>query len=498
MPRHLWPARAFRFGNAPTEALRRPTARHKRSALMATVLLTTALAGCASFSPDAGMVAVNGVAAPEIGHAAIKIDSEEVAAEAATRTLRLLKSPLSVEAAVQIALLNNKGLQAAYNDLGVAEAVMVKASLPPNPTFSLSRISTPVELDIERRIVADILALATLPARAEIAAVRFREAQLRAALETLHVAAETRRSYYQAVAAVQAVASLTQAASAADTAAKLAAELSETGAMNKIDREREDAFHAEVAIQLAAAHQRAARARERLTRAMGLADGGRGLTLPPALPALPGRLRTLLAVETEALRRRVDLQIARIELAAAARSYGLTNATRFINLLEVSGVSRTQSENGLSGTGGGIEVDFQIPIFDFGEVRVREAGETYMKAVNRLTEKAVNVRSEAREAYQAYRSSYDIANRYRSEVLPLRKAISDEMMLRYGAMQVDVFSLLTDAQRRIAANIAAIEAQKDFWLASIDLDGALASGAVADGGFTSRMAAKPADKAAGE
>lgn len=208
---------------------------------------------------------------------------------------------------MQVALLNNKGLQAAYNYLGIAEAIMVKASLPPNPTFSLSRISTPVELDIERRIVADILALATLPARAEIAVERFREAQLRAALATLRVAAETRRSYYQAVAAAQAVASLTQAASAADTAAKLAAELSKTGAMNKIDREREDAFHAEVAIQLAAARQRAAREGERFTRAIGLVAGGRDFTLPQALPALPRHLPTLLAVETEALRRRVDL-----------------------------------------------------------------------------------------------------------------------------------------------------------------------------------------------
>jgi outer membrane protein TolC len=189
---------------------------------------------------------------------------------------------------------------------------------------------------------------------------------------------------------------------------------------------------------------------------------------------LPSRPRSLVAVETEAIRRRVDLQIARIEADALAKSYGLTKATRFINLLEVSGVSRTQREGGVSGTGGGVEVDFQVPIFDFGEVRLRQAGEAYMQAVNRLTEKAVNVRSEAREAYQSYRSSYDIAHHYGAEVLPLRKIISDETMLRYGAMQIDVFSLLTEAQRRIAA----IEAQRDFWLATTDLDAAVVGGGV--------------------
>ena len=137
---------------------------------MAPAMLASALAGCASFSSDAGMGGVNSVVAPQLGTAALKVGSGETTANAAAQTRALLRTPLSAEAAVRIALLNNKGLQASYNGLGIAEAVMVEASLPPSPTISLSRIATPVELDIESRIVADILALATLPARTEIAA----------------------------------------------------------------------------------------------------------------------------------------------------------------------------------------------------------------------------------------------------------------------------------------------------------------------------------------
>ena len=454
-----------------------PQAHRKRVTLIVPAVIASVLAGCASFSPDAGMSAVNAVVSPELSDDAVKIDTAERTAEANARTLQLLKSALSVETAVRLALLNNKGLQATYNELGIAEAVMVQASLPPNPTFSLSGISTPVELDIERRIVADILSLVTLPARAEIAAERFRQSQLRAAEQTLQVGTEARRSYYRAVAALQLMAALAQAASAAEAAAQLAKQLGETGAMNKLDQAREVAFHADLVTQLAVARRSAASGRERLIRTLGLPGSEPAVKLPQMLPQLPGKPRALVAVETEAIRRRVDLQIARIDADTLAKSYGLTKATRFINLLEVAGVSRTQREGGVSGTGGGVEVDFQVPIFDFGEVRLREASETYMQAVNRLTEKAVNVRSEAREAYQSYRSSYDIANYYRREVLPLRKVISDETMLRYGAMQIDVFALLTEAQRRIAANIAAIEAQRDFWLATTDLDAAIVGGA---------------------
>src|SRR5579864_4930221 len=194
-----------------------------------------AVAACAAFSPDAGMSAVNDVVGPALREDAVKLDTDQDAAAARARTQQLLKQPLRAETAVRIALLNNRGLQAVYNELGIAEAVMVQASQPPSPTLSLSRISTSVELDIERRIVADILALATLPARADIAADRFRQAQLRAAEETLRVATEARRSYYRAVAALGVVIALDQAVAAADAAVKLANELGQTGAMNKLD-----------------------------------------------------------------------------------------------------------------------------------------------------------------------------------------------------------------------------------------------------------------------
>jgi outer membrane protein TolC len=459
-----------------------------RRALLALVFIAAAAGGCASFSPDGGMNAVSSIAAPELRSDVVKAGTDEAAAAVRTRVSRLLASALSPDAAVRIALVNNKGLQAAFNELGIAEAAKVEASLPPNPTFSLSRISTPVELDIERRIIADILSLATLPERTEIAAERFRQAQLRAVETTLRVGFETRRRYYRAVAALEIAASLAQAVSAADAAASLAKKLGETGAINKLDRTREEAFWAELVTQVAAARQRAASERERLIRALGLWDNDDGLKLPHALPATPEAPRTLLAAETDAIRRRVDVRIARIEANALAKSYGLTQATRFIGLLEVSGVSRTQAEGGTSGTGGGVEVDLQIPIFDFGEARLRRAGEAYRRAVNRLAEKAINARSEAREAYQRYRSSYDIASRYQRDVLPLRKIISEETMLRYGAMQIDVFSLLTEARQRVAVQIAAIEAQSDFWLAMTDLDAAIAGGGLDDGG----SAAEPA------
>ena len=154
------------------------------------------------------MGAVAAIAGQELNKDVVKVRSGDDAARAQSAVTRLLQQSLSADEAVQIALLNNLGLQAAYNQLGVDEAVFVQMSRPPVPSFSISRVSTSLELDIERQIVGSILSIATLPARAKIAGMRFEQAQLRAALETLSLAAETRRAYFKAVAARQRVAAL--------------------------------------------------------------------------------------------------------------------------------------------------------------------------------------------------------------------------------------------------------------------------------------------------
>lgn len=442
------------------------------------VFASLLLASCKTFSPDGGMDLVASIASQDLQKDVAVIATPDQAGQIQSRVDQLQRRPLTADSAVQIALLNNRGLQAAYNALGIAEAEMVSASLPPAPTVSLERLVNPLEREIEWRIIGNILALVTLPARASIAADRFEQAKLQAAEATLRLAAETRRNYYRAVAARQLAAYLDQSKGAAEAATRTARQLGETGAMNKIDQAREQVFYAEITGQLGLARQRMETERERLIRSMGLWGRNLSFALPGTLPAMPRRPYSEPTIETEAVARRVDIQAARIELTALAKSYGLTQASRFVNLLELSGIRKTK-ENRATGekeTSRGFEAALQIPIFDFGETRVRAAEQTYMQAVNRLAERAVNARSEAREAYRRYRTSYDIARHYRDEVVPLRKIISDETLLRYNAMLIDVFDLLIEARQRLAANSQAIEAQRDFWLASVDMHVAVTGG----------------------
>jgi outer membrane protein TolC len=455
-------------------------------------LFVATLTGCASFSPDGGLTEVGALSGVE----AVALRTPDDEAQARARIDPLLKKALTPDSAVQIAMLNNRELQAAYNQLGLSEAAMVAGSLPPNPRFSIERIAGGGSLEIEARVIANVLALATLPARAEIARDRFVQAQYEAANTTLRIAIEARGAYIRAVAAQSLVRFLEQSQEAAQSAAQLSTRLGEAGAINKLDQARNQVFYAELSAQLATARQRASSERERLIRALGLWGPDLAFRLPAQLPRLPARPARLPEVEREAIASRLDMRIARLEAEALAKSYGLTNVTRFLDLLEVAGVAKETQEGGEKTRERGFETEFEIPIFDFGAVAQRRAGETYMQAVNRLAAKAVNVRSEAREAYRAYRASYDIAKHYQSEVLPLRKIISDETLLRYNAMQIDVFALLQEARSRIASTMAAIEAEREFHLAQINLGAAILGGGAA-ASTTQTARAAPAESGGG-
>jgi len=461
------------------------------------------LAGCAKFSADGGMSFVQSEAGGELGKETVKIRTEAEAAAIQARVRGLVLKPLTDASAVQIALINNRGLQAAYSELGISEAQMVEASLPPSPTVSLTRLVGFGGLEIERQILQNVLGLLTLPRRREIAEARFQQAKVRAVEATLKTAADARRAYFRVVAASRSVAFLDEARTAAEALSDLALKLGETGALPKIEQAREHAFTAEVNGQLAQARLKQRMERERLVRALGLWGSETAIRLPADLKPLPKSPRTIKDVETEAVKRRVDLEIARQELELLAKQLGLAKATRYIDVLEVRGIStfdrqrtteasytlepgpalvRTDEPTREIERRKGLELEFRIPIYDFGEARTRLAEETYMAGVHRLIEKAVNVRSEAREAYTGYRGAYDVAMHFEKEILPLRQLINDEMLLNYSGMLKDLFSLLTDSKARIAANVQAIEARRDFWLATVDLHVAMVGGGALSGG----------------
>jgi outer membrane protein TolC len=426
--------------------------------------------GCATQSPDAGFGDVKQVVKQYTGTETQWVRSAADAENVRSTVAKLLASPLSVEDAVQIALLNNPGLQATYAELGIGEGELLSASRLPNPRFSYLRARHADEYKIESILSFNLLSLLTVPLAVETQKERFEAIKVQVAEETLRVAADTRRAYYRAVAAQETARYMESVRAAAEASAELARRMAEAGNFSKLAQMREQAFHADATTQLARAKQAAIAQREHLTRLMGLWGGDTQFHLPERLPDLPGALRELENAEQLALEQRLDVRGARRDADALAKALGFTRATRFLSSFEL-GIARTTETP--SPRKKGYEAGFEIPLFDWGEGRVAGAEARYMQAVSRIAQAAVNARSEVRESYAGHRTAYDVAKHYRDEVVPLRKRISEEVLLRYNGMLSSVFELLSDAREQVTAVSAYIETLREYWLSDADLSAAM-------------------------
>ncbi|MDF3836984.1 TolC family protein [Cupriavidus basilensis] len=451
------------------------------------------LAGCAGFTADGGFGTAASAARERLGKDALWVRSDQDRAEVYQRTQALLAQPLDADSAVQIALLNNAGLQAAFAELGISEAEYVQATRLPNPGFSFSRTRQGDDLKIDRAISVGLMNLLVLPLAARIEQDRFSQTRLAVADTLLRHALETRKAFVNAVAAEQSARYAEQVKNAAETGALFARDLARAGNVSALDHAREQAFYADAASQLARARQQALAAREQLTRRLGLWGTGAQYRLPERLPDLPTTRPALADLEGYAIASRLDLQAGRLQLDSLARSLGLTRATRFVSVIDVAYLHNTETAKPRE-TGYGINIE--IPLFDWGGARVARAEAVYMQAASRLAENAINARSEVRETYAGYQARYDIARHYRDEVVPLRKRIADESLLRYNGMLVSVFELLTDARDQVGAVNGYLDALREYWVAETELQGAL-GGRLPDAGAASSPASPTVPARAG-
>jgi len=260
------------------------------------------------------------------------------------------------------------------------------------------------------------------------------------------------------------------------------------GNFSKLQRAHEQAFYADAVAQLARGQQAARAAREALVRVLGL-DGAQAqrLVLPGRLPDLPAAPDDESVTARIALEQRLDVRMARADLEYLAEQQGLAQATSFVNGLHLSGVYNSETGEAPQK---GYELEMPLPIFDFGGARRAQAEATYMAALYRAGLAGAHAASQVRESYGAYRTAWDIARHYRDEVVPLRKAIAEEMLLRYNGMLIGVFELLADSREQIGSVIQAIDAQRDFWLADARLRAALVGRPL--GGVALEMKVAPA------
>ena len=253
-----------------TELKMTDPARRSRLRLVALLTAATVVGGCASFSQDGGFAPVQQTAKDRLGKDLQWARSDVERDSIDQRVRELLAKPLAMDDAVQIALLNNRGLQAAYQELGISEADLVQAGRLPNPGVAFARKTQGSEVELEWLLAINLARLIAMPLVMEVESRRFAHTQLRVSLQTVSLAADTRKAYLHALAAEETVRYMRQVMLAAEASAELARRMEQVGNFNKLQRAREQDFYADAALNLARAEQAQRATRERLTRLLGL------------------------------------------------------------------------------------------------------------------------------------------------------------------------------------------------------------------------------------
>jgi outer membrane protein TolC len=456
----------------PTTPTRRCRRIFRLSATLSALAGCAAFSGCATFSRDGGFDEVAATSQARLSQEVRWLRTPDERAKTDARVAALLHGPLSVDQAVQVALLNNPALQAAFQELGISEADLVQSGRLPNPRLTLRHASAGGVYDIEETASVSVLSVLMTPYAHGIEKLRFRAAQDAAAAEVVALAGRTREAYFEALAARESARYLGSVKDAAETGAELARRMRAAGNWNRLDEARERSFYLSTALDWERARTAETVARENLAAALGVAAGASEVTLADRLPELPASVEELAGVEQTALESRIDLKMMRARIDALAKDLKLTKATRFVNVFD-AGAARIRQGPASEPYESGYEISLEVPLFDGGGTRVRKAEARYAQAVERFAAAAIEARAEVRKAYARYRSAHAIALRERDEALPLRKAISQEDLLRYDAAQISVFDLLADSRSEVIAVDEYIRSERDFWIAKSALDAAL-------------------------
>jgi len=442
---------------------------------MALMAIALGLSGCASYNVEQGVDRANrdasGFTQSELNLAKSKEERDKRLAA----TNQLLAKPVGQKEAVQLLLANSPAFQALLAQNWAEAASAAQSGRISNPTFAFESVVTGSETELNRFFSFGLLDLISLPQRSAIANHRVEQAQIRMTAEVVDQVTRVRQAWVRAVAAEQSYKYAGQVLASAEASAELARRMESVGNFNKLTRARHQAFYADAATQLATAKQTAVSRKEELVRLLGLDEAqAKQLVLPERLPNLPKQPMSAEDVAKQINQERLDVQQAKAALNAAAKAQGLNRVTSLTDIeLSVRRGSVSDSSTSSYSARRGYEVGVKLPIFDWGDLQRDVMSAQTLAVANQLEATIRAAGSSLRENYAAYRTAYDISRHYKEEVIPLRKVISEENVLRYNGMIIGVFELLADSRDQIGAVISAIAAEQQFWLADAALQATL-------------------------
>lgn len=434
------------------------------------VILSLFTAGCASVDQRAGITEVEQLVAARLPQRVAWQPDAAPDGGTSESIKAMLKDELTLDEAVQIALLNNRHLRARLEDLGISQAELVQAGLLQNPVFGVERLKSDVGVARGFSVLQDFLSLLSLPLRNKINQASFEKTQNEVASAALELASEVKSAYYAAQAEAQALELYNQVAEATQAGAELAERQYQAGNASRLEQSNQQAFYAQALLDASRVEASYISSREKLNRLLGLWGQNTAWKIAARLPEAPPAISATDDLEQIAIAQRLDLAAAKKEAESLAYGYGYAQRWGATNVLDIGYIRNRETDGELLK---GPQLEFSLPVFDQGQGAQGQARGKFRQAEQRLTALAIDIRSQVRDAWNQFASAQSRAKFYGDVLLPLRRRITQEMQLRYNGMLEGVFQLLSAKQTEIETAREYIYALRDFWISSGDFEKAL-------------------------
>ena len=458
--------------------------------------LPLVFAGCTSTNPKGAFDDVSKTVAARTGQQVRWMRDDSECDEIEKAVEELLQTNLTAQAAVAIALLNNRTLQAEFESIGISQAELAQASRLKNPTYA-GFYRVPMQgaagLNTENVLTQNLLDLLMLPARKKIAARNLAIVKLRVADQVLSLSEEVQIAFYTVQARQQLTNRLSIIVEINEAGADIAQRQFDAGNINALELQNQEALFAQSRFDLARAEAQTRVDRERLNRLLGVWGKQTGWQITDGLPALPENELPLENVEATAVNRRLDLAAARGEVMAISSALSLSRHYRYLPGVTIG----ANAERDLDGSWvAGPTLSLEVPLFDQGQAGLAKLAAEYRRAQRNFEALAVNIRSEVRAARDALIATRDAADYHAKVLLPQRQSILHNTLLHYNAMMKSGYELLLAKEREQQAEQSAIEALRDYWIARAELERAVGGSLI--GEMPSAPSPQPTKPAASE
>jgi outer membrane protein, heavy metal efflux system len=383
----------------------------------------------------------------------------------------LLGQELSVDSAVQIALLNNPEVQAVFDEIGIAHADLIEAGLFRNPIFD-GYVRFPDQaglvLNTQFGIAQTFLDIFLVPLKKKVAAAELQKTKLLVADTILNLAFDVQETFYLYAALQQKLSLMEILVEATDVANRLAILQQQQGNINDLELQARANEYLQAKIQYTENKAAWVDAREQMNRLMGLGIDS-CWSVPQGLPGLPACEIPCEYLETIALTKRLDIGVARWEMERIFRLWKTKRWWAFAD--GMIGVSTEQEAENFLETGPTFSIP--LPLFNYGQGDRARIYTLYSQSCHRLKALEIAVLSDVRSARGQLAIYRELIDEYQRQLLPLQESIISTSQHFYNFMALGVYKLIGAKKQEIEMEINYTMALLHYWQISVNLDRAL-------------------------